>query len=78
MTKLYERQGAKDLHGDEMRWEVFEEVDGKTGNRWYLWVMQSASVVFYRMAPGRGLMSRKRILPSCTRTWSMWSWCVDR
>jgi len=33
---------------------VFEEVEGKTGHRWYLWVTQSASVVFYRMAPGRG------------------------
>jgi transposase len=33
---------------------VFEEVAGKTGHRWYLWVMQSASVVYYRMAPGRG------------------------
>jgi transposase len=33
---------------------VFEEVEGKTGHRWYLWVMHSASVVFYRMAPGRG------------------------
>jgi len=33
---------------------VFEEVEGKTGHRWYLWVMQSASVVLYRMAPGRG------------------------
>jgi len=55
MTKLYERQmGEKLFHGDETRWEVFEEVDGKTGHRWYLWVMQSASVVFYRMAPGRG------------------------
>jgi transposase len=55
MTKLYERQmGEKRFHGDETRWEVFEEVDGKTGHRWYLWVMQSASVVFYRMAPGRG------------------------
>jgi transposase len=42
------------FHGDETRWEVFEEVEGKTGHRWYLWVMQSASVVFYRMAPGRG------------------------
>jgi transposase len=29
-------------------------VEGKTGHRWYLWVMQSASVVYYRMAPGRG------------------------
>jgi transposase len=55
MTKLYERQmGEKLFHGDETRWEVFEDVDGKTGHRWYLWVMQSASVVFYRMAPGRG------------------------
>jgi transposase len=41
MTKLYERQmGEKLFHGDETRWEVFE--------------VQSASVVFYRMAPGRG------------------------
>ena len=55
MLKLYERQmSEKRFHGDETRWEVFEDVDGKTGHRWYLWVMQSASVVFYRMAPGRG------------------------
>jgi len=55
MTKLYERQmREKRFHGDETRWEVCEEVDGKTGHRWYLWVMQSASVVLYRMAPGRG------------------------
>lgn len=55
LTKLYERQmRAKRFHGDETRWAVFEEVDGKTGHRWYLWVMQSASVVLYRMAPGRG------------------------
>ena len=33
---------------------MFEEVEGKTGHRWYLWVMQSASVVYDRMAPGRG------------------------
>jgi transposase len=55
MTQLYERQmHEKRFHGDETRWEVFEEVEGKTGHRWYLWVIQSASVVFYRMAPGRG------------------------
>src|SRR2546427_4705326 len=55
MPALYERQMRETLfHGDETRWEVFEEVDGKTGHRWYLWVMQSASVVLYRMAPGRG------------------------
>lgn len=55
LPALYERQmGEKLFHGDETRWEVFEEVEGKTGHRWYLWVMHSASVVFYRMAPGRG------------------------
>ncbi len=55
MRALYERQmGEKLFHGDETRWEVFEEVEGKPGHRWYLWVTQSASVVFYRMAPGRG------------------------
>jgi transposase len=52
---LYARQMSEKLfHGDETRWEVFEEVDGKTSHRWYLWVMRSTSVVFYRMAPGRG------------------------
>jgi transposase len=55
MPVLYERQMAEKLfHGDETRWEVFEEVEGKTGHRWYLWVMQSVSVVYDRMAPGRG------------------------
>jgi transposase len=55
MPVLYERQMTeKRFHGDETRWEVFEDVEGKVGHRWYLWVMQSASVVFYRMAPGRG------------------------
>jgi len=55
MTTLYEQQmGEKLFYGDETRWEVFEEVEGKRGHRWYLWVTQSASVVFYRMASGRG------------------------
>jgi transposase len=47
MPVLYERQMTEKLfHGDETRWEVIEEVEGKTGHRWYLWVMQSASVVY--------------------------------
>src|SRR5262247_3439578 len=55
MPVLYERQMTEKLfYGDETRWEVFEEIEGKTGHRWYLWVMQSASVVYYQMAPGRG------------------------
>jgi transposase len=55
MPVLYERQMTeKLLQGDETRWEVCEEVEGKTGHRWYLWVRQSASVVYYCLAPGRG------------------------
>jgi transposase len=35
MPALYGRQmGEKLFHGDETRWEVFEEVEGKTGHRW--------------------------------------------
>jgi len=55
MPLLREQQmGERLFHSDETRWQVFEEVAGKVGYRWYLWVMHSASVVFYRMAPGRG------------------------
>jgi transposase len=41
------------FHADETGWKVFEEIDNKASNRWYLWVTQSPSVVHYRMAPGR-------------------------
>jgi len=32
----------------------FESIEGKTGNRWWLWVSRSASVVYFLIAPGRG------------------------
>jgi transposase len=52
---LHERQmGEKLFYGDETRWEVVAEVEGKTGHRWSLWVTRSAAVVFSRRAPGRG------------------------
>jgi transposase len=34
-------------HADETRWEVFVELDGKSGQRWYLWVFQSQAVAYY-------------------------------
>ena len=46
--------GEKLFHGDKTRWEVFAALADQVGHRWYLWVTRSASVVFYRMAPGRG------------------------
>ena len=52
---LYSRQMTEDrFHNDESGWKVFESVEGKIGNRWWLWVSRSASVVFFQIAPGRG------------------------
>ena len=52
---FYIRQMTEDrFHNDESSWKVFESVEGKIGNRWWLWVSRSASVVFFQIAPGRG------------------------
>jgi len=48
------KQLSEDLfHNDETGWKVFEAIEGKVGYRWYLWVTQSPSVVYYIMAPTR-------------------------
>jgi len=53
--KLYFQQMTEDIfHQDESSWKVFEEVEGKIGNRWWLWVSRSESVVYFQIAPGRG------------------------
>jgi len=40
---LYEHQMSESrFHNDESRWEVYAELDGKIGHRWYLWVTKSA------------------------------------
>ncbi len=48
-------QLRRDLHwhADETRWEVFEELEGKVGHRWYLWVFKSATVVCFVLDPSR-------------------------
>ena len=38
----------------QTRWNVFAEMEGKVGHRWYLWVTRSPSVVFFHIAPSRG------------------------
>jgi len=54
LEALYCQQMSEQLfHNDETRWEVFVELEGKVGTRWYLWVTRSASVVFYCIDPGR-------------------------
>ena len=50
------QMGEKLFHGDETRRDVFAEMAGKVGHRWYLWVTRSASVIFFpiAIAPSRG------------------------
>jgi len=52
---LHSQQMREDrFHNDESGWKVFESVEGKVGNRWWLWLSRSSSVVFFQIAPGRG------------------------
>ena len=54
ITQLVEKQLTEELfHNDETGWKVFEAIEGKVGYRWYLWVTQSPSVVYYTLAPSR-------------------------
>ena len=52
---LYLQQMTEDkFHQDESSWKVFEEIQGKIGNKWWLWVSRSESVVYFQITPGRG------------------------
>jgi len=54
LEALYCKQMSEELfHNDETRWEVFVDLPGKAGTRWYLWVTRSPSVVFYCIDPSR-------------------------
>lgn len=51
---IYEQQMTENtFHNDESRWEVYENVEGKEGHRWYLWVMQSKTTVYFCIDPTR-------------------------
>ena len=54
MEGLYQKQMTEALfHNDETRWEVFVEMEGKVGTRWYLWVPRSESVTYFILDPSR-------------------------
>ncbi len=40
-------------HADETGWKVFEHVEGRKTNRWYLWVYRSTSVIYFDLEPSR-------------------------
>jgi transposase len=43
------------LHVDETRWSVFEAVEGKDSNRWWLWVFVAGDTTVFRVARSRSL-----------------------
>lgn len=56
------------LHADETRWLVFEEVQGKVGYRWYVWVFKSASTVAYILDKSRSSTVPKTHLKDARET----------
>jgi transposase len=44
---------AVHVHADETSWRVFEQVEGKDGHRWWLWVFIAGDTVVFRMDPTR-------------------------
>jgi transposase len=52
--KLGERSRQQGLwNADETRWPVFQVVVGKVGNRWYVWLFESADCVVFTLDKGR-------------------------
>lgn len=53
-ARILERSRAADhWHMDETRWMVFVEVEGKSGYRWWLWVVVTKETVAYLLDPSR-------------------------
>ncbi len=53
-TRILERsRTAKHWKMDETRWLVFEEVEGKDGYRWWLWVVITDDTVVFLLEPTR-------------------------
>lgn len=47
-------QSEHHWHADETRWMVFASHRDKKGHRWYVWIFQSETTVYYKIMPTRG------------------------
>jgi len=43
----------KHWHADETGWKVFETLEGKANNRWFLWIFRSSSAAVFVLDPSR-------------------------
>lgn len=46
-------QSAIHWHADETGWKVFEVLEGKANNRWFLWIFRNAETMVYKIHPTR-------------------------
>jgi len=44
---------ATHVHADETTWRVYEQIEGKTGHAWWLWVFIAEDTIVFRMDPTR-------------------------
>lgn len=44
---------ANHWHADETGWKVFESKEGKTNNRWFLWIFHNQESVVYKISDSR-------------------------
>ncbi len=61
---LERSRAANHWHMDETRWMVFEEIEGKTGHRWWLWVIVTSDTCAYVLDPSRSAEVPKTHLPA--------------
>jgi transposase len=57
------QQQAGYWQGDETRWRVFVEQEGKVGHQWWLWVFLSADTVVFVLDPSRSRRVPQEHLP---------------
>lgn len=58
---------ATHWHADETDWRVFEECEGKQGQRWYLWLFQSGEVVDFQLDPTRSAQVPRAVLTTAAQ-----------
>ena len=44
----------KHWHADETGWKVFEKIEEKKNENWYLWIFKGKEAVVFKIAPSRG------------------------
>ncbi len=44
---------ARHVHADETSWQVFEDIEGKDGHRWWLWTFVTSETTVFVMDPSR-------------------------